>query len=178
LIKDEEGSMTAWRSSVGCLYENGYAQKLNLCLGKRILFLQGTFALLHSPISTATQTAIPDPHGRTPFEHPALEGLPNLTSIPISEVLTKQRLGQLATSYGIAEVTRWKPRNVSIRSGLMMHHMDMLTTSFQPMNLDGSGRDVVYTASLYAILGALALQKGGEFANHIARDRVLKPLGI
>lgn len=46
------------------------------------------------------------------------------------------------------------------------------------MNLDGSGRDVVYTASLYAILGAVALQKGGEFANHIARDRVLKSLGI
>lgn len=73
---------------------------------------------------------MPDPYGRTPFEHPALEGLPNLTSIPISEVLTKQRLAQLATSYGIAEVTRWKPRNVSIYADTRARNIDKLTHRF------------------------------------------------
>jgi large subunit ribosomal protein L15 len=82
-------------------------------LGKRILLLQGTLAMLHSPLTTATRTTIPDPYDRTPFQHPALEGLQNLPTIPISEVISKQRLGRLATSYGIGEVTRWKPKNVS-----------------------------------------------------------------
>jgi len=81
--------------------------------GKRILLLQGTLALIHSPLSTVTQAPTPDPYGRTPFQHPALEGLQNLPTIPISEIISKERLGRLATSYGIGEVTRWKPKNVS-----------------------------------------------------------------
>lgn len=32
--------------------------------------------------------------------------------------------------------------------------------------------------SLYAIIGAIALQKGGDVATRVARERVLKPLGI
>ena len=47
-----------------------------------------------------------------------------------------------------------------------------------PGNLDGSGIDVVLAASIYAIIGAVALQRGSEVANHVARERVLKPLGI
>jgi large subunit ribosomal protein L15 len=145
--------------------------------GKRILELQGNFALLHSPRTVTSQIANPDPYERTPFQHPALEGLQNLTSILLSELLTKDRLGHLASSYGISQVTRWKPRNVSALCALdiLLH---MLIVTVKPANLDGSGQNVVYTTSLYAILGALALQKGGDFANQVARDKVLKPLGI
>jgi len=85
----------------------------SLNIGKRILLLQGTLAILHSPLSTSTQASIPDPYNRTPFQHQALEGLSNLTATPISNVLNKERLGRLASSYGIGNVTRWKPRNVS-----------------------------------------------------------------
>jgi large subunit ribosomal protein L15 len=46
------------------------------------------------------------------------------------------------------------------------------------MRLDASGIDVVMTTSLYAVIGALALHKGAEFANQVARDKVLKPLGV
>lgn len=44
--------------------------------------------------------------------------------------------------------------------------------------LEASGIEVVLTTSLYAIIGAIALQKGGYAAAKVARERVLKPLGI
>jgi large subunit ribosomal protein L15 len=44
--------------------------------------------------------------------------------------------------------------------------------------MKGSGSEVVYSTSLFAIIGAVALQKGGEAANEIARSRVLSELGI
>ena len=48
----------------------------------------------------------------------------------------------------------------------------------QPDRMKTSGIDVVLTQSLLAIVGAIALQKGGEAANHVAREKILKPLGI
>jgi large subunit ribosomal protein L15 len=44
--------------------------------------------------------------------------------------------------------------------------------------LIGSGQEVVVAQALYAIVGAIALERGGEVANRIARERVLKPLGV
>ncbi|KAI9744200.1 MAG: hypothetical protein M1818_002352 [Claussenomyces sp. TS43310] len=133
----------------------GFNDRLAL-FGKQILLVQTNLALLHSPSGSATP--IPDPYGRTPYSHPALNGLPNLSTVSVSDVLAKERLGRLAASCGIPQVTRWKPRN--------------------PANLESSGCDVVYAASLYAILGAIALQRGGEKANQVAREAILKRLGI
>lgn len=48
----------------------------------------------------------------------------------------------------------------------------------QQDDLDASGIDVVLATSLYAIIGAIALQKGGAVASRVARERILKPLGI
>jgi large subunit ribosomal protein L15 len=31
---------------------------------------------------------------------------------------------------------------------------------------------------MYAIVGAIALQKGGEVAAQVTRERILKPLGV
>ena len=52
------------------------------------------------------------------------------------------------------------------------------SNSLQPLRLGASGVDVVLTTSVYAIIGALALQKGGEYAGQVAREKVLKPLGV
>ena len=41
-----------------------------------------------------------------------------------------------------------------------------------------SGIDVVLATTLYAIVGAIALQKGGDVAARVAREKILKPLGI
>lgn len=37
---------------------------------------------------------------------------------------------------------------------------------------------MIITQALYAIVGAVALQKGGEAANNVVRDKILTPLGV
>ena len=46
------------------------------------------------------------------------------------------------------------------------------------LNLKGSGVDVVTVQTLYAIVGAVALQKGGDVTRTIVRERILSPLGL
>jgi len=75
---------------------------------------------------------------------------------------------------GMREILRWKPRMVRRSILLLRAETDL----FQPSNLDASGIEAVLTTTLYAIIGAVALQKGGDVANRVARERVLKPLGI
>jgi large subunit ribosomal protein L15 len=48
----------------------------------------------------------------------------------------------------------------------------------QAENLIGSGQEVVVAQAIYAIVGAVALERGGELANRIARERILEPLGV
>ncbi|KAG9242704.1 ribonuclease-III-like-domain-containing protein [Calycina marina] len=127
-------------------------------LGRRIITLQTTLALLNSSVATKTQTISSIEDGRVPIEHPALQGLNNLTSAPIDEVLTKYRLGGLATQAGMRDIMRWKPR---------------LT-----QNLERSGIDVALTTSLYAVIGAIDLERGMDVANQVTREKILKPLGI
>lgn len=126
-------------------------------LGRRILHLQTTVTQLHSA-SDKGPSASSSSDGRVPFTHPALEGLNNATSIPRAEILSRERLGGLARQMGLAEVIRWKPRD--------------------PSHMSASGIDTVLTSTIYAIIGAIALQKGGNVAGQVARERVLKPLGV
>jgi large subunit ribosomal protein L15 len=44
--------------------------------------------------------------------------------------------------------------------------------------LEGSGIEAVLTTTMYAVIGAIALQKGGDIAAQVTRERILKPLGI
>lgn len=37
---------------------------------------------------------------------------------------------------------------------------------------------MVYAQAILAVVGAIALQRGGEVANKIARERILDPLGL
>ncbi len=37
---------------------------------------------------------------------------------------------------------------------------------------------MVYAQAMFAIVGALALEKGAAVANEVARERLLEPLGI
>lgn len=48
----------------------------------------------------------------------------------------------------------------------------------QATNLLGSGSEVVLAQALYAIIGAVALQRGGESAVTVVRERILQPLGL
>ncbi|TVY42236.1 hypothetical protein LOCC1_G004768 [Lachnellula occidentalis] len=127
--------------------------------GRRILTLQTNLALLNSP-TTATRThAGGNPSDdRIPFSHPALEGLENLSTAPVGEILTKERLGALATQVGMRDIMRWQPRMVNA--------------------LERSGVDVVLTTCMYAVIGAISLHRGGAVATEVAREKILKPLGI
>ena len=88
----------------------GYQYRLsNDAAGRRILNLQTTLALLHSPVATKTQSF---PNSEDVGTHPALEGLANLSNVPLGEILTKPRLARLATQMGMREIIRWEPRLV------------------------------------------------------------------
>ena len=73
--------------------------------------LQTTLAMIHSA-SPHPEVASLDPYGRTPFEHPALEGLEILSFETRNDMTDKRRLAQVAEGYGLASVIRWKPKQV------------------------------------------------------------------
>ena len=52
------------------------------------------------------------------------------------------------------------------------------TDGLQPDNLIASGADVVYSQTLMAVIGALALEQGSAVANRIAKEKILLPLGL
>ncbi|KAG9808696.1 hypothetical protein KCU68_g21514, partial [Aureobasidium melanogenum] len=87
-----------------------------------------------------------------------MRGVDNVSEFAKNKTLDKQRLASLARQYGLDAVVRWKPRNVD--------------------NLSSSGVDVVLAHTLYSIVGAVAMEKGGDFANKIVRERILNPLGL
>ncbi|KAL2866245.1 mitochondrial 54S ribosomal protein mL57 [Aspergillus lucknowensis] len=125
-------------------------------LGKRIVCLQASLALVQSPPNSPPVSS--DAYGREPFAHPALEGLPNLTMGAENFALSKENLAALAQEYKLPAVVRWSPR--------------------KPHNLHASGVDLVLAHTLYALIGAIALEKGGQVANKVARERILQPLGF
>ncbi|KAF1941185.1 hypothetical protein EJ02DRAFT_405082 [Clathrospora elynae] len=132
-------------------------------LGRRIVELQTSQALISSPQENQwprDSKGIPanDEFGRKPYLHPALNGLQGLTDEAEGLVLSKTRLSPIAERYGLDKVTRWKPRRAD--------------------DLQGSGIESVLMTSLYAIVGAVALERGGEVANKVVQDKILAPLGF
>jgi len=91
----------------------------DLQLGKRIVDLQTSYVLASAPRNPAGETG-PDQFLRKPFEHPALEGLTNLSERAKGDILHKRRLAQLAERYGIDKVMRWKPRNVRLQAFMVL----------------------------------------------------------
>ncbi|KAK5112282.1 hypothetical protein LTR85_011554 [Meristemomyces frigidus] len=124
-------------------------------LGKRIVDLQTSLALLNAP-QAPSATALSS-RGDV-YKHPALEGADNITAFAKNNVLSASRLAKVALNYGVDKVVRWKPKKSE--------------------NLQGSGLDTVLAHTVYSIIGALALQRGGEVAARTARERVLQPLGL
>lgn len=78
--------------------------------GKRIVQLQASLALVQSPGGSAASSV--DAFGRRPFEHPALDGLPNLSPSTKELLLSKAKLAELAQKYELQKVLRWSPRKV------------------------------------------------------------------
>lgn len=83
--------------------------------GKRIVDLQASYLLVAAP-RDPTGPKGPDQYDRIPFEHPALDGLTNLSDRMKADILSKSRMTQLARGYKIDRVMRWQPRSVSCRT--------------------------------------------------------------
>ncbi|KAL9067705.1 MAG: hypothetical protein Q9161_006697 [Pseudevernia consocians] len=116
-------------------------------LGRRIVELQTSLTLLHaSSVTPSPETQ--DQYGREPFRHPALDGLAGVSVESKCHILKMARTAQLGEKYGLDTVIRWKPKRM--------------------INLKGSGLPAVTSQALYAIVGAVALQKGGDVANNVA----------
>ncbi|KAL3445255.1 ribonuclease-III-like-domain-containing protein [Aspergillus insuetus] len=125
-------------------------------LGRRIVDQQASLALVQSPPNT--HPVAPDTYGREPFTHPALDGLDNLSSSTKKYLTSKVNLAKVAQEYELQTVLRWTPR--------------------KPGNLRSSGLELVLAHTMYALVGAIALEKGGLVANQVARERLLAPLGF
>jgi large subunit ribosomal protein L15 len=131
--------------------------------GRRIVELQTSQALINSPQEhqwprDADGVPLNDEFGRKPYLHPALNGLEGLTDEAESLILSKSRLAPIAERYRLDRVTRWTPKRAD--------------------NLQESGFETVLMTSLYAIVGAVALECGGEVANKVVQERILAPLGF
>jgi large subunit ribosomal protein L15 len=79
--------------------------------GKRIVEMQISTAIANQP-RPVWQNGEEDEFGREPFEHPALEGLLNLTAPMKANLLDKRRLYELSVKYGLPRVLRWRPKKV------------------------------------------------------------------
>ena len=140
--------------------------------------LQTSLALLDAPPTPGrTSSTEEDKYGRVPYHQRPLENVENITSYAKEHLLDRQRLAQLADRYGLAGVIRWKPKQVQQDVETFVR-VKLTCPCEQIKNLRGSGIDTVLAHTLYAIVGAIALQKGGEVANQTVRHRILNPLGI
>ncbi|EMF12221.1 uncharacterized protein SEPMUDRAFT_87860 [Sphaerulina musiva SO2202] len=153
--RDLLDEQTKWLATTHKSHEHG-AQGFNsrlAYLGKRILDLQTSLALLSQP----QQSPLEMPAAEV-YQHPSLQNLENITLANKASALHKSRLSALASEYGLDKVVRWKPKNSE--------------------DMKSSGMDAVMAEAIYAIIGAVALQRGGDIAGRVARERVLAPLGL
>ena len=104
-------SMTGWPFSVR-FFDRLVPPHTESFAGRRILNMQTNLTLLNSSAASQTPRFTSPTDDREPFQHVALEGLEYLTDTPIAEVLTKARLAKFASQLDMAEIMRWRPRNV------------------------------------------------------------------
>lgn len=136
--------------------------------------LQASLALVQT--AEATSEPKPDEHGRKPFSHPATQGLRNLSHDTKSILTDRTKLADLAMQrYNMQKVIRWNPRDVCNSAS---NSFDFQLILEQPTNLESSGLELILAHTLYAIVGAISLEKGGAYANQIANERILAPLGV
>ncbi|KAA8912445.1 ribonuclease-III-like-domain-containing protein, partial [Sphaerosporella brunnea] len=156
-----------WQAVTHKSFDHGrqpYNAKLRF-LGKKLLELHASFHLLERPLKGS---GLKDKEGKPqkyfslegaqyqspePFLHDDYKNLENVSSTRIEGYISTARLLPLAKEVELHKVMRWKPAQIN--------------------DLDRSGQDVVAMECLYAIVGAVALQKGGKIAGEFIDERVL-----
>ncbi|KAK3402646.1 ribonuclease-III-like-domain-containing protein [Sordaria brevicollis] len=123
-------------------------------LGRQIIALETTRSILTSPVLS---DPVPDKYGRTPYNHAALANIDKLIHTQPLDIMDKTKIAKMAIELGLLGVMRWKPR--------------------MPEDLESSGVVVVLNQTLFAIIGAISLEKGAAIAQRIVREKILKKLG-
>lgn len=96
-------------------------------IGKRIVQLQASLALVQNP-EAANVAVKTDSHGRTPFSHPALDGLRSLSPETKSFLTDRSKLAELAQKYELQNVLRWTPRKVRYCPGVNIFPSSLANT--------------------------------------------------
>lgn len=95
-------------------YSRGGRTANKLSAGKRVLELQCSLGLISvADTSHYHKAEYEDPHGREPFRHPAIESVECLLGSAHHWFTSHKQLANLAEQYGLPEVVRWHPRDVS-----------------------------------------------------------------
>ncbi|PFH59007.1 hypothetical protein XA68_12936 [Ophiocordyceps unilateralis] len=128
----------------------GFNDRLAL-MGRMALIMEATTHIISLPPLKGTD--FPDPYKRKPFSHPQLASIDNLAIEGPRHVVGKEKLYALALAVGMGSVVRWKPR--------MTHR------------LHESGVEVVFSAAIMAVIGAIHLQHGAAVSSDIIRDRII-----
>jgi large subunit ribosomal protein L15 len=142
-----------------------------LSTGKRIVDLHTSLAILNRNDGTFSHP--PDSYQRTPFQHPGVDLLPRLTEKIKLSMTDRKRMADFAVQIGLLTVLRWKPRIVSKQWPSCIR-----ANPWKADNLHASGVETAVSQALYAIVGAIALQRGGEVASRIVKDRILGQMGF
>lgn len=162
-----------WQAVTHASFDHGrqpYNNKLAF-LGRRILFLHATLHILNqarSPSATRETSSKSEPPetissdsatylAPIPFEHPDYKNLDAATYEAVGEYSSEDSLAEFASAAGLHRVMRWKPMN--------------------PWNLVQSGIDTVAVECVHAIIGAIALSRGGleakKFVTRLLEQRKL-----
>ncbi|KAF3158830.1 hypothetical protein TWF106_011229 [Orbilia oligospora] len=131
--------------------------------GRRIAYLHTTLSMIHQPVAPTPQpNAIIAGSGEPEISNDPTLKLPviarrnpvnRVSYMSVQNHLSSTNLYGIAQASGMVPCLRWKPRN--------------------PANLTDSGVIKVAEDTIMAILGAVALQKGGDAARVIMEERIL-----
>ncbi|KAI5802132.1 ribonuclease-III-like-domain-containing protein, partial [Pyronema domesticum] len=131
--------------------------------GKRLLQMHASLSLLNSQPTNSTEEAKPTVYkslegahyqNPEPFVHEDFKNIDAVTQENIEKALDSGLLMPIIKESGLADVMRWKPADGN----------DLLR----------SGQGIIAIECFHAIVGALALQKGGEVAAQFIKEKVLK----
>lgn len=103
--------MTGWRSSVRTQLRNNGKNNANTLAGRQAVVLEVAQSILSAAPKPGAVVA--DEFNRQPFEHPALARLDNFNAQLPHDVVSREKIEQLAIDVGLDKVLRWKPRLVS-----------------------------------------------------------------
>ncbi|RPB03493.1 hypothetical protein L873DRAFT_1669458 [Choiromyces venosus 120613-1] len=157
-----------WQAVTHKSFDHGrqpFNEKLAM-FGKRVCWLHASLHLLNGPpieektvyespnfVSSLDGTPYRQPE---PFLHRDYKSLVSIKDRNIRAILDLGKLATIARLARVADAMRWKPRDSD--------------------DLQGSGQALVATQALYAIVGAVALQRGGDIAGGVVRERFLSSI--